>query len=172
MTFLQQGKPRPTGGDYLRALGYLGIMLWAVAFMIFPPTAFVNGLDFATRLFWMMVTFTGSALALLGALLRIDIKMELPGLTFTLVGPLLYFASQIYYVSHPLPNETFSTRAALVIYAILPGILLLPRTFELYAEGRRLKKVVLDTARIKKEIAETGEVFLPGEGIRIRGRAK
>lgn len=167
---MQQGKPRPTGEDYLRALGYAAIMVWAVAFMIFPPTAFVNGLDFATRAFWMAATFTGSTLALLGAILRIDIKLELPGLAFTLVGPLLYFASQLFYLTHPPAGETFNTRAALVIYAILPGILLLPRTYALYAEGRRLKKVVLDTARIKKQLADTGEVYLPKEGIRIRGR--
>lgn len=157
---MQPEKPRPLGGDYLRALGYLVIMGWATMFFIFPPNSFANTIDFITRAFWMGFTFTGALLAFLGSLLRIDIKLELPGLAFTLLGPLFYFASQLYYVLYPLPGETFNARAALVIYAILPGILLLPRTYELYAEGRRLKKVVLDTNEIKKQLNDTGGVPL------------
>lgn len=146
-------------------------MAWAVMFLIFPPAAFVNALDIITRSFWMGFTFIGALLAFLGSMLRIDIKMELPGLAFALLGPLFYFASQLYYVLYPLPHETFSTRAALVIYAILPGILLFPRTWELYAEGRKLKKVVLDTKLIQKTLTDSGDVVLPSTGIRIKQKS-
>lgn len=133
---------RPDMEDVLRAAGYATIIVWAVLFLNFPPTAFVTELDGWTRAFWLGITIVGAVAATAGALARIDIKLEFPGILIVQIGPLFYFASQIYYVAFPsLISGEPSTRVALIAYAILPGLLLLPRTWHLYVESRRLKRL-------------------------------
>ena len=132
---------RPDVEDYLRALGYFTIFLWALLFLNFPPTAFVSELDSWTRAFWLGITMLGSAAAFMGAITRIDIKLEFPGILITQIGPLFYFASQLYYVLFPTDVTGTNGRNALIVYAILPGVLLLPRTWHLYTESRRLKRL-------------------------------
>lgn len=149
---------RPTVEDLARALGYLGIMAWAVLFAVFPPNAFVTALEVVPRILWMSVTFIGALAAFLGALLRIDIKMELPGLMVTHVGPLFYFASQLFYVMFPMSSASDpAQRYALVVYALLPGLLLLPRTVSLFREARRLKKINLEAEESARQLLEAQE---------------
>lgn len=137
------GVARPTVEDVARAAGYFVMMLWTVFFVLFPPTAFAESLDLLPRITWMSVTFVGAFASLLGALLRIDIKLELPGLLVAYVGPVFYFASQLFYVVGADPSVIAdpTQRYALVVYAILPAVLLLPRTISLFREARRLKRI-------------------------------
>lgn len=150
--------------DYVRALGYLTVMGWAVLFISFPPVSYLNTLDVLTRLLWMTITFAGASASFLGAMLRIDIKLEFPGLLFTLVGPLLYFASALYVTFIPV-HGTGRVSAAFDIYTILPGILLLPRTVSLWLEAKRMKKITDNNRALKREL-EQAKGFLgtaPGD---------
>lgn len=133
--------PKPTPEDYLRSLGYLTIMVWAFLYLFFPTSTSVTSLEGPLRAFWMLITFCGASISLVGSLTRIDLKMELPGLLLTLIGPMFYFISQIYISSIPVDASRANDRTALIVYALLPGILLLPRTIALYIEARRLKRV-------------------------------
>ena len=129
---------RPTGEDLLRALGYLAIMVWTVLFLIFPPSAYVDTVDLTTRLLWVGACFIGAAAAFTGALLRIDLKLELPGIGVMLVGPIFYSAAQIWYTIWPPATTTDPTALiALIVYAIIPAILVLPRMYSLYNESQK-----------------------------------
>lgn len=132
---------KPTLVDYVRAVGYLAFTAWSVVFLVYPPVAFVSSLDFWTRVTWMSIVFAASVLAFWGAILRVDLKMELPALLFLTLGPFFYSFSQLYYVFFPLAGADPSQRYALVIYGIIPLLLLLPRTVELLIEVRRQKRV-------------------------------
>jgi hypothetical protein len=159
------GYIQPTGEDLLRGLGYLVIMAWAVLFFFYPPTAFVSSLDILTRALWLGLTFLGGFAALMGSLTRYDIKMELPGLAFVHVGPLLYFLSQIYYVSFPEPGVNEIGRVALIAYAILPGILLLPRTCSLFVAAMRLKKVNQNTQSLDAQLNKARTTLSENVGV-------
>lgn len=137
------GALRPTIEDVARAAGYAVMMCWSVFFVVFPPAAFAESLDLLPRITWMSVTFVGAFACFLGAILRIDIKLELPGLLVAYVGPVFYFASQLFYAvgADPTVVADPSQRYALVVYAILPAVLLLPRTISLFREARRLKRI-------------------------------
>ncbi len=132
-------KPRPLIEDLLRALGYANLMAWAVIFTFFPPSAFLSEVAYVSRTLWLGVAFVGAAMALAGAVLRIDIKLEFPGLLLALIGPFFYFVSQFYLAAVPLPDVDPTQRFALVAYALLPVTLLLPRTVSLLSEKNRLK---------------------------------
>lgn len=141
MTNNNPGRPRATFEDGLRAFAYLGFVAWAVLFLVFPPVAYVDTLDIATRVFWMAACGLGAFWAFLGAAFRWDLKGELPGLIIMAIGPLFYFAAQVYYIINPLPNTDPNSRIALSVYALLPLLLSLPRMYALYAESRRMKKL-------------------------------
>lgn len=134
-------KFKPAAEDYLRALGYFTILVWAVLFMVFPPASAADSLEYSTRLGWLLASGAGAFVALLGALFRIDLKLELPGLLFSLIGPLMYFCTQAYYVAFPPEGDITNNRIALIAYAFLPFVLLLPRTYILLADSRRLKRI-------------------------------
>lgn len=131
--------PRPMIEDYLRALGYANLATWSVLFFTFPPTAFLSELAELSRFIWLSVTFLGSAMAFAGALLRIDIKLEFPGLLLAFIGPVFYTVSQFYLAVQPLEGADPTQRIALVSYALLPVTLLLPRAVPLLIEKNRLK---------------------------------
>ena len=124
--------------DYLRALAYLGFVAWGVAFLIWPPVAYVDTVDLTTRLVWVGACILGATAAFLGAVLRIDLKLELPGLAFMLIGPLFYGAAQIWYILNPPITSTDpNARNALMVYAFLPLLLTLPRMYALYSEAQK-----------------------------------
>lgn len=142
MTIHITRKDHATSEDRLRALSYASVGMWAVVFAIWPPAAFVAALDERTRLIWMAITFLGSVLATAGALSRIDIKLEMPGILVLLVGPIFYTASQGYYAL--IPNVAAglgNQRYAISVYALVPVLMLLPRLYSLIVESRRLKRI-------------------------------
>lgn len=141
MVNLSQERPRPTFEDGLRATAYLAFAVWAVLFLVFPPMAYTDTLDTATRIFWMSACGVGAIWALLGSLFSWDLKGELPGLIIMSIGPLFYFAAQIYYLVHPMPGTDPHARIAISVYALLPLLLILPRMYALYSESRRMKRV-------------------------------
>lgn len=132
---------RPTVEDLLRTLGYLTLTLWTVTFLIFPPLAYLDQLDFFTRLAWLGITGLGAFVAALGSVFRFDLKVELPGLVFALIGPVFYFAAQLYFNVHPSTLTLIVGTKPLVVYSVLPAILLLPRIWALYIESRRQKRI-------------------------------
>lgn len=132
-------KPRPLAEDILRSVGYFNLMAWAVLFTMFPPSAFLSEIAYVSRTIWLTVAFVGAGMAFAGALTRIDIKLEYPGLLLCMVGPFFYFVSQFYLSAVPPEGVDPTQRYALVAYALLPATLLLPRTVSLLVEKNRLK---------------------------------
>lgn len=131
-------RTRPTVEDYLRALAYLAFATWGVLFLVFPPVSYIDTVDLTTRLVWVGACILGSVAAFLGAVLRIDLKLELPGLAFILIGPLFYTAAQLWYIAHPPPTATDpNARIALAVYALLPLLLNLPRMYSLFNEAQK-----------------------------------
>lgn len=131
--------------DLLRAIAYFVLGVWAVLFLVFPSEPYVSALDTATRYFWMITCASGALAATGGALFRIDLKVELPGLIFMLIGPLFYFTAQIFYSFNPPEGMIPSARYALAFYALLPIFLTLPRIYHLCAEARRVKVILATT---------------------------
>jgi hypothetical protein len=150
-------RPKPTGEDYLRALAYFGVIVWTVLFLIFPPVAYIDSLDTITRIVWVGACSLGAVAALLGSLLRIDLKLELPGLCFMLIGPLFYSFAQVYYTLFPPATQADPTaRIALTAYAILPLLMSLPRVYSLYNESQK-------ASAIRKEMAQAMTISTKGE---------
>jgi TRAP-type C4-dicarboxylate transport system permease small subunit len=137
----QARSPRPKFEDYLRALGYFNIMLWAALFWFFPPVAFSSEIEGLSRFIWLGATFAGGAMAFAGALKRIDLKLELPGILVALLGPVFYTLSQVYLFLNPLPNSDPNARVALIAYAALGVTLLLPRLHSILSAKRRIKEL-------------------------------
>lgn len=162
-----KGRSALTAEDYLRALSYVGLFVWALLYLKFPPNSTLEALDTTLRIIWMSVTMTGAAVAFFGVFRRIDIKMELPGLAFALLGPLFYFLTQVIFVLFPTPSSGDpSTRIALMAYALLPVLFALPRIVSLLIEARRLKKInteSVETARAIMKTISTGPVTTGGD---------
>lgn len=133
---------RPTGEDILRAVGYAAVFSWGLLFLIFPPLAYISELDFLTRLFWVGTCMLGAFTAFLGAIFRIDLKMELPGVAVMLFGPLVYTSATIWFILNPPPSTIDPTaRFSFVVYAALPIFMTLPRMYSLYNETQRSKSI-------------------------------
>lgn len=148
----------PKAGDILRATAYSVLMVWAVLFLVFPPLAYVSTVEVVTRLTWMGITFTGALLATVGSLTRYDLKMELPGLVIAIIGPIFYFAAQVYYVVLPVPGIDVVPRIAFTAYTILPAFLMLPRIHELSSEAEKMKKVHRSSLRKRAmEAVDSGQ---------------
>lgn len=142
MVFSQPQKVRPTVEDLLRAIAYVGVLVWTILFLIFPPQAYLSTLDTVTRYLWVGACALGAAMAFFGAIFRIDLKLELPGLSFMAIGPIFYSAAQVWLVINPPPSTTDPTsRIALVAYAILPLLFSLPRIYALYSESQRSSSI-------------------------------
>ena len=146
---------RPHRDDYLRALAYFGLLCWSILFSIFNPIDINPDILPLTRVIWMGATMIGAFWACLGALVRIDLKMELPGLILAFVGPLFYYALQMFYIFHPIhPGDDISGRIPLSCYVLLPCLLMLPRMFGLISEARRLRKIVESSRELEALLAE------------------
>jgi hypothetical protein len=169
---------KATTEDYLRALGYAAFGAWSVIYLIFPPPPLTSVLEHTTRYVWMAFTIAGALGALFGALLRIDIKMELPSILLIMLGPIFYGITQLYFVFHPALLAPLGPqgRYAISIFAFLPAILLLPRLYTLWAESRRLKRIArahLDGSfrMTDEELAQPGAGLVFGHGLaEKRGR--
>lgn len=139
-------KLRPSPEDFLRMLGYFALGAWAVLFAVFPATVFCRTLDLAVLYVWMSFTLLGALIASLGSLTRIDLKMEFPGLLVVVSGPIFYSICQIYFAVFPDSAGDDIDRTALIVYASIPAILLLPRIYSLRSESKRLQRI--NTARL------------------------
>lgn len=142
---LRKARPRLTGPEFFQACAYAAIATWAVVFWVFPPAAFVTALDANTRIFWLLAVLVGATTALVGLITRIDLKVELPGIIFSIFGPLAYAMSQLYYVVYPpTPPPGFRPvnphdRYALIIYATIPIWFLMVRMWQLVRQARLAK---------------------------------
>lgn len=128
--------------DFLRSVGYLGLALWTVLYAIHPSEIVDVEVQPWVQWLWLGISFTGAILAAVGCMTKIDIKLELPGILFLIVGPLLYFAVNTYRVFTIAANEQEhpSGLIALVVYALVPVLLLLPRIFRLYTDALSSRK--------------------------------
>ncbi len=153
---VKKGRPRLTVEDWLRAVSYLGLALWGAVYLVFPPMSTLQTLDTTLRWIWMCVTIGGAIMAFLGSVLRIDLKMELPGIAFGLLGPLFYFLTQVTFVLFPTDvSGAPSTRYALLVYTLLPVLFALPRIVSLLLESRRLKKINTESVETAQAIMQT-----------------
>lgn len=152
--------------DRARVFAYAGLALWGVVYAIFPPISSQLALDFTLRMIWMSVTVIGAVVAMIGLLKHIDIKMEMPGLTFALLGPLFYTVTQLSFVIAPTSSSGDpASRYALLVYALLPVLFALPRIIGLLSAARRLKRInteSVDTARLLLDQLHSGPVNIPG----------
>lgn len=155
MVFEEKRRFRPTVEDYLRATAYLGVLAWTILFAVYPPVTYVDGLDILTRLSWIGACGLGALAAFFGAIFRIDLKLELPGIAFMLVGPLFYTVAQIWLTINPPADAPPNARVALIVYAFLPVLFVLPRMYSLYAESQR-------SSAIRKEMGKLGRDIIGG----------
>lgn len=132
-------KPQFTPVHLLRALGYAAVGVWAVLFMLKPSSLYLDLLGAPTLYFWLSVVVLGATGATLGVVTRIDLKLEFPGLLVTQLAPIFFLVCQIYFLAHPELDTTLLQRQSSVVYAAIPGILLLPRTYELFVEVDRYR---------------------------------
>lgn len=157
MVFNGPQKIRPTVEDLLRALAYFGVLVWTVVFLIFPPSAYISTVDTVTRYVWVGTCALGAFAAMAGALLRIDLKLELPGIGFMGVGPVFYMAAQIWLVAFPPATATDpNSRTALIVYAILPLLFTLPRAYSLYSESQRSSSIRKEMKRSYNQSTKEG----------------
>ncbi len=122
------------------------VLLWAILFFIFPADTYTDALDLFSRIMWMGACGVGATAAAVGAFLRVDLKLELPGLAVMFIGPLFYFTAQmwfIYFLDAP-PHDDVVGRIPLAVYAILPVFLCLPRVYSLGKEIRRTRARVAE----------------------------
>ena len=122
-------------------LGYFALGAWAILFAVFPATVFSRTLDLAVLYAWMSFTLLGALISALGSLTRIDLKMEFPGLLVVVSGPIFYSICQIYFTVFPSAAGDNINRTALIVYAAIPAILLLPRIYSLRSESKRLRRI-------------------------------
>lgn len=158
--------PRPTSEDLWRALAYAVLLAWGVVYLVYPPPPLPSVLEFTTRLLWMIPTSLGFLLALIGALFRVDIKAELPGLIVMLPGPTFFGVTQLWLIFHPaLTNpQDPSSRYALALYAFTPALLIMPRIVSLMNERKRLRRVAQAQAEQLALMTEA-ERAQPGAGV-------
>lgn len=128
--------------DFLRSLGYLGLALWAVLYSLHPSEIVNVEVQPWVQILWLGISFTGAILAAVGCITKIDIKLELPGILFMMVGPLLYFIVNTWrvFTISAEGGEHPAGLIALVVYALVPVLLLLPRVFRLYADALSSRK--------------------------------
>ncbi len=154
-------QPR-TWGEFFQACAYGAVGSWAVVFWLYPPTAFVAALDASTRVFWCLAVLTGALTGVIGLITRLDLKVELPGVLFMLLGPLAYATSQVYYVVYPpvVPANAAIPRTqdryALIIYASIPIFFLLVRLVQLLNQARTAKRARQASSRAARQLIEIG----------------
>lgn len=130
--------PRLTSVDITRFVTYLTLGAWSVAFMFYPPNAFVSTIDSVTRYAWLglvLLASLGAAVAVLG---RWDLKAERAAVYSALAGPGLYAVSQVWYVL--APTEAIvdpSQRVALAFFAIFATMCLATRIAEIQLQRRK-----------------------------------
>lgn len=123
--------------DFLRSLGYLGLALWTVLYALHPSEIVNVEVQPWVQWLWLGISFLGAILAAIGCMTKIDIKLEFPGILFMIVGPLLYFIVNTYrvFTIAAAEQEHPAGLIALVVYALVPVLLLLPRIFRLYTDA-------------------------------------
>lgn len=121
--------------DWARAASYFVGVVWALTFFAIPPSAFTDGTELILRAVWLGITILGGGAAVAGALLGIDLKLELPGLAMMAIGPLLYMLSQVFLAASGLPG-----REALIVFALWNLSLLAPRAVGLNAAAIKAKR--------------------------------
>lgn len=137
-----KSRPRSTVEDKLRAVGYISLTTWSVVYFFFPPVSSLEAVDWVLRGTWMLVTFIAGLMMVIGALKRIDLKLEFPGLLLAILATSAFSFTQLYFAVTPDPAfGNPESRYALVIYSGLPPLLFLPRAVSLWIEAHRLKKV-------------------------------
>lgn len=98
----------------------LALGAWAVAFMLVPPVVTIEAVN---NVVWLMVCLTGSIVSATGLILgfwtkrrRASIIVELAGILLMIVGPVVYWTTQLSILNSGDP-EAFQGRFALSFYA-------------------------------------------------------
>lgn len=134
-------------GAIIRRVAWLNFKLalatWSVVFILVPPTATQNALG---SIAWLIVCFLGAVISAVGLtmgfwakLRNISILVELAGICMMVVGPVVYFITQIVIMVGPPMNgvDPFQQRFALTIYAYAMIAAVLARLAEVIPRFRR-----------------------------------
>ncbi|MEG2887206.1 MAG: hypothetical protein RR853_08785 [Aurantimicrobium sp.] len=106
----------------------LSLAAWAMAFMVVPPMATQNAIN---NIAWLIICLVGSLISSTGLILgfwsqrrRISVVIELAGLCLMLVGPFVYWTTQLSIIFEGTP-EDFQGRFALgfYCYAMIAAVL-------------------------------------------------
>lgn len=136
---------KPTIEDKAHGISYALGAAWAVVFFLRTPAAFDVGLDRFILGGWMAVTLVGAVMAIAGVILRIDLKLELPGVIIMAIGPALYALQQGFLVFSGEPG-----RDALTIFALWLVASLAPRAFGLGIAARKEKRIAQAESRSER----------------------
>lgn len=154
MALTRIGKPHLYREDVLRAIGYFSILIWAIVFTLYTPADIAQQIPDYGKLVWLASTLLGAATACVGALTRIDLKMELPGIIFILPGPIWYCSLEVWFTVFPIAQTPPGGHIALSVFSLIPAILLLPRLAALQVESSTAKKMVIASHELEKLLRE------------------
>lgn len=130
--------------DRARALSYGVGVLWSIAFLAFTPSFYTELIDRWLLTGWGVVALVGCLMCLIGAITRIDFKLELPGIYLIQVSSLLYFTAQFGFFA---PGSMFDPvdRIAAALYIVWHSSLFWPRWWRLAADRKRVHAVAKAT---------------------------
>lgn len=99
----------------------LSLGTWAVAFMLVPPTATQSAVG---NILWLAICLTGAIVSSVGLILgfwarwrRLSVIIELAGLFLMIVGPFVYWTTQVSIIVEKVTPDAFQQRFALAIFA-------------------------------------------------------
>lgn len=135
-----------------QTLTYFLFAGWAMVFLIFTPVSFSSVLATATIMLWLGSTLIGGLTAMLGSILHIDFKLELPGLILMLIGPGFYTLVLSWYLFFPPAGSTdHSGHYHLVVLALYLFAIPLPRIAKLHHSRKQ-------ATRLKQQSSELPEL--------------
>uniref|UniRef100_A0AAU6R666 Membrane protein n=1 Tax=Micrococcus phage Kurnik TaxID=3092208 RepID=A0AAU6R666_9CAUD len=112
----------------VRRVGWLNFKLslaaWALVLMFIPPAPVVGAVGYTIHLIWTGMALVGALTSAVGITIsfwpqhamKVGVPIELTGLALMIVGPLIYFTTQLNLAFSDLP-DSFQSRIALVFYA-------------------------------------------------------
>ncbi len=133
----------PEQKDYLFI--YSWGALWALVYLIFPPTATINLFSLILVGLWTGVTILGGALGVFGLVNRDNLLVERFGVNLLMIGPFAFALTQLGLMVFGLivPMGDPLARLHLIFFALWPYLFLNKRRRQLKARVKLVKKIPL-----------------------------
>lgn len=133
----------PEQKDYLFI--YSWGALWALVYLIFPPTATLNVFSTTLVALWTGVTILGGGLGVFGLLTRDNLLVERFGVNLLMIGPFAFALTQlglmIFGIIVPVGDPI--ARLHLIFFALWPYLFLNKRRRQLKARVKLVKRIPL-----------------------------